>query len=274
MTTLAPGELALRLDHATQLAAYAVERTRMGAPAGQVRLKGRADWVTDADLDIEQQVRAVLGEKFPSDAVVGEELPNRPVPPGSAVWYVDPVDGTTNFAHGLRSCSFSLALADGAGLALGVVAEPWSGETFTAVRGQGAWANGRRLSCMPGAVLEGALVLTELKGPAPWTGMTALVERLGETGCATRILGSCALSLANVAAGRAAGLVLGAAHPIDIAAGALLVREAGGVVMVGSGVDRVLGPDDLGEHPALVAAAPGLLPALLAALGRGPWPVA
>jgi myo-inositol-1(or 4)-monophosphatase/deoxyribonuclease-2 len=102
------------------------------------------------------------------------------------------------------------------------------------------------------------VVLTELVGTVPWDGMTELISALGRQGCATRVLGSSALSLANVGAGRAAAAVLGRAHPIDVAAGALIARESGAVMAVGTGVDRVLGPDDLGPRPALVAAAPGV----------------
>jgi hypothetical protein len=100
--------------------------------------------------------------------------------------------------------------------------------------------------------------------------MTGLVEALGRQGCATRILGSSALCLASVGAGRASAAVLGRANPIDVAAGALIARESGAVVRVAAHVDRVLdfgrdgpgrnelGPDELGPGPALVASAPGV----------------
>jgi hypothetical protein len=113
-------------------------------------------------------------------------------------------------------------------------------------------------------------VLTELAGTVPWEGMTGLVEALGRQGCATRILGSSALCLASVGAGRASAAVLGRANPIDVAAGALIARESGAVVRVAAHVDRVLdfgrdgpgrnelGPDELGPGPALVASAPGV----------------
>ncbi len=267
MTVLGPDELEHRAATASELASRA--RGLVVAPGGQpVRsLKdGVADWVTSTDIAIERLARDLLGERFPDDGIVGEELDNAPLAAGRPVWYVDPIDGTTNFANGLRSCSFSLALADGAGMALGVVAHLWHDEVFTAVRGHGANSRtgdgtgpgGGPVRCRPDTSLQGGVVLTELVGTVPWGGMTELIGALGRQGCATRVLGSSALCLANVGAGRAAAAVLGRAHPIDVAAGALIARESGAVVAVGTDVDRVLGPDELGPRPALVAAAPGV----------------
>jgi hypothetical protein len=124
------------------------------------------------------------------------------------------------------------------------------------------------------------VVLTELAGTVPWEGMTGLLEELGRQWCATRLLGSSALCLASVGAGRASAAVLGRANPIDVAAGALIARESGAVVRVAPHVDRVLdfgpvrlgpgelvpgelvpgelGPGELGPGPALVACAPGV----------------
>jgi fructose-1,6-bisphosphatase/inositol monophosphatase family enzyme len=109
------------------------------------------------------------------------------------------------------------------------------------------------------------VVLTELAGTVPWEGMTGLVEALGRQGCATRILGSSALCLASVGAGRASAAVLGRANPIDVAAGALIAAESGAVVRVAAHVDRALdfgrdglSQDELGPGPALVACAPGV----------------
>jgi myo-inositol-1(or 4)-monophosphatase len=150
------------------------------------------------------------------------------------------------------------------------VADVWRAEVFSAVRGQGARTSAGALRCRPDTHLEGSLVLTELEGAGPWAGMTGFIDALGQRSCVTRILGSCALSLANVGAGRAAALVLGGAHPIDVAAGVLIAREAGAMVHVSTTVDRVLGPDHLGSWPALIAAAPGVYAHVLQALGTAP----
>jgi myo-inositol-1(or 4)-monophosphatase/deoxyribonuclease-2 len=276
MTVLGHQELRVRAEAASELADRATAMITDPDRVPERSLKdGVADWVTPTDLAVEQMVRDLLRLRFPDDGVVGEELENTPVAPNQPVWYVDPVDGTTNFAHGLRSCSFSLALADEAGLAVAVVADVWRNEVFSAVRGQGARCGPRSARCRTDTSLTGSLVLTELAGAAPWDGMTDLVVALGRRSCATRILGSSALSLANVGAGRAAAAVLGRANPLDVAAGVLIARESGALVSVGTAVDRVLGPDDpvldkWGPGPALVAAAPGVYPHLLRVLHQPP----
>ena len=310
MTVLSPAELAARATTAFELAQRAT--TLVADPEGRPdrSLKdGVADWVTSTDLAVERLVRAVLGQRFPDDAIVGEELENAPFAAGHPVWYVDPVDGTTNFANGLRWCSFSLALADGAGMAVGMVADVWHAEIFSAARGQGARCHygagpalGRGTApgegpvgrsegpvgwrevpthCRRDTSLAGGVVLTELAGTVPWEGMTGLLEELGRQWCATRLLGSSALCLASVGAGRASAAVLGRANPIDVAAGALIAHESGAVVHVAPHVDRVLDfgpvrlgpgpnvgpgelgpgelvPGELGPGPALVACAPGV----------------
>lgn len=262
-------ELARRAEAALYLARRAGTLITDANQRPKASLKGPADWVTSTDVAVEGLVRQMLGDLFPEDDVVGEEMENLPLRPGHPVWYLDPVDGTTNFVHGLKACAFSLCVADGGGLAAGVVADPWRDELFTATRGGGAFCGDKRLSCRPDTALEGGLVLTELEGPAPWDGMTALVEHLGAQRCVTRILGSCALSLANVAAGRAAAVVLGGAHPIDVGAGVLLALEAGAVVHTSDKTGRLLGRGDLGARPALVASCPGLDGELLAMVGAG-----
>jgi myo-inositol-1(or 4)-monophosphatase len=270
MTALSPPQLDARAETALELAKSAVTLITdpMGAPEHLLK-DGVADWVTSTDLAVERFVRDRLAHRFPDDSVVGEEFDNTPAPPGCPVWYVDPVDGTTNFVNGLRICSFSLAVADDAGIAVGVVADVWRNEIFSAVRGAGAHCGDYRMRCREDTTLEGGLVLIELLNTELWDGMTHLMKALGKNACVTRVIGSSALSLANVAAGRAAGVVLGGAHPIDVAAGVLLAREAGAVVRTGPAVDRVLGPAELGAGPALVAAAPGVLAALLGAVEVG-----
>ncbi len=269
MTVLDRADLDARAETALELAKLAVALiTDPRGPTERALKDGVADWVTSTDLAVEALVRDVLGHRFPDDAVIGEEIANVPVPNGRPVWYVDPVDGTTNFVNGLRICSFSLAVADNSGAAIGVVADPWRNEIFSAVRGAGACCGDQPLRCRDDTALEGGIVLVELLGTRLWDGMIDVMSALEEKACVTRVIGSCALSLANVASGRAAGLVLGGANPIDVAAGVLLARESGAVVKVGPAVDRVLGPAELGSGAALLAAAPGVLAALLEAVSR------
>jgi myo-inositol-1(or 4)-monophosphatase len=269
MTVLDRAHLNTRAETALELAGRAVDLiTGPKGPVEHALKDGVADWVTSTDLAVERLVRDVLGDRFPDDGIVGEEIDNTPAAPGRPVWFVDPVDGTTNFVNGLRICSFSLAVADDAGIAVGVVADAWRNEIFSAVRGAGTRCGDEAVHCRPDTTLQGGVVLIELLNTRLWPGMVDLMNALEKRDCVTRVIGSSALSLANVAAGRAAGVVLGGANPIDVAAGVLLARESGALVRVGPAVDGVLGPAELGSGPALLAAAPGVFAALLDAATR------
>jgi len=189
-----------------------------------------ADIVTDADERIEEYVRARIAEVFPGHGVVGEEAAATLAAPGLPTWYVDPIDGTTNFASGLGWSSFSLALADDAGPLLGLVADPYRNEVFTGRRGAGARLNGAAIRCTARASLDGNVVLTEWNSHRPWPGAFEMIEALADRYCTVRVMGSSALSLANLAAGRAVAVVLGSYHPVDCMAGALIAAEAGALL--------------------------------------------
>jgi myo-inositol-1(or 4)-monophosphatase len=232
------------------------------------------DWVTTFDIGVERRARERIATVFPRHAIVGEELGTTGDPSAAPAWYIDPIDGTTNFVHALPWSSFSLAVADGGGLAVGVVADLSRGVVFSARRGAGARCDGATVRCSAATGLAGGLVLTELVGDAPWPGLGGLISRLGARHCATRIMGSSALALAWLASGSADAALLGAFHPVDIAAGLLIAREAGADVLVPVSADPVLAAGTAGGGPApakpdlLVAAAPGVraeLAALLAA---------
>ena len=260
-------ETATRCEElATELARYAMAEMAQRRPGREERATKlhEADWVTVVDVDIERHVRATLQAVFPSHGLAGEELGwSKGHDPGGPVWYIDPVDGTTNFVHGLPWSSFTIALADEDGLAVGVVADPYRSELFSAVRGQGARLNGAPLTRgaedrPAGLGLTGGAVLCELAGVDCWPGMLDMVAALSARKCVTRIMGSSALSLASVAAGRASGAVLGGFDPIDVGAGVLIARESGAFVRGGLRVSAVLGArPDLGRD-VLVVAAPEL----------------
>ena len=137
-------------------------------------------------------------------------------------------------------------------------------EVFSAARGRGAHVNHELVSCAPGAGLVGGLLLSELAGTACWPGFTQMVRELSRRECVTRVMGSSALSLASLGAGRATGVVLGGYDPVDVGAGVLIARESGAVVRAGRAASRVLrapgvpGHDLLG-HDLLLAAAPNLV---------------
>lgn len=211
---------------AAELADWACARM-LARPQSSATKAHPADIVTDIDVEIEAHVRARIAEVFPGHGVAGEEAPATAAAAGLPTWYVDPIDGTTNFASGLGWSSFSLALADGAGALLGVVADPYRGEIFTARRGAGAWLNGEPIRCAARESLRGTVVLTEWNSHQPWPGAVEMIAALAGQYCTVRVMGSSALSLANLAAGRAAGVVLGSFHPVDCMAGALIAAEAG-----------------------------------------------
>jgi myo-inositol-1(or 4)-monophosphatase len=231
-------ELESALRVAVELAGWACETIRdasgTGAgPTGPVREKASpADIVTDTDEQVETHVRAVLRREFPAWGIDGEEYGAEEGTPGAPHWVIDPVDGTTNYAHGLGWCSFSLGLADPDGRPLlGVVADPWRGEVFTAARGGGAHLNGVPVRAADHRTLTGHVFMTEWAAHAHWPGLDALLAKLADRHCTVRVMGSTALSLAQVAAGRAAAAAIGGFHPVDGLPALLIATEAGAVAI-------------------------------------------
>lgn len=239
MTTPAPPpETEVDLDRALEVALRAADRAiaiTRDTPLGEIRTKQHeADVVTEVDTAVERAVRELIAAELPGHGVVGEEygtdLAGRDGgPDGTApTWYCDPVDGTTNLAAGLPWTSFSLALAVGRTPLVGVVADPWRGEVLHAVAGRGTRVDGTAPVLGAGRDrLTGGVVLTEWAADQPWPGMLPLLAGLAERRCTTRVMGSSTLTLAQVAAGRATGAVVGAFHPEDHLAATLLARETG-----------------------------------------------
>jgi myo-inositol-1(or 4)-monophosphatase len=237
-----------------ELCVFAAERIVAERPRpDQIGTKtSLADWVTETDLAVERHVRAAVLGRFPHHRVVGEEYGTSGGESPPASWYVDPVDGTTNFVHALPWSSFSIAIVDDEGPAAGAVVDPYRGEVLAAARGRGATRNGEPTRCSQAETLTGGIVLTELSGQSLWEGLGPLMARLAATGCVTRIMGSNALTLANVGAGRAAAAVIGSFGPVDCVAGALIAREAGASVLASGGAEW----PEPGE--AFACAAPGI----------------
>jgi myo-inositol-1(or 4)-monophosphatase len=223
-----------------------------------IQKKGRIDLVTAADLEAERMFRELIAGRFPTHVVVGEEAGLAAAPAGEFRWILDPVDGTTNFAHGLALFSVSIALEIRGELALGVVYDPIGEEIFTAERGQGARLNGTPIRVSAVGTLVDALLCTGF----PYSireerrRQVHLFAEFLEEAQAVRRLGSAALDLAYVAAGRFDGFWEERLFPWDIAAGALLVIEAGGTV---SGLDGTAF-DVFGGH---IAASNGLVQAAM-----------
>ena len=248
---------ALDLLHLCRLAAgraaeylRGVERPR--DPAGW-SLKGSRDFVTEVDRTAEGVVAEVLLAAEPGSRIVGEELSPELVTDG-LVWIVDPLDGTTNFLHGFPSYAVSVAAAVDGVLQAGVVIQVPRNETYFASRGGGAWQDERRLAVSAIVEPEFALVGTgfPFKDTTDIGDYLAQLARIAARTSGIRRPGSAALDLADVAAGRFDGFWEQRLSAWDIAAGTLLIREAGGIVTDYGGRDVGV------EHGAVVAGNPAI----------------
>jgi myo-inositol-1(or 4)-monophosphatase len=220
---------------------------RPDSPAGWT-LKGRRDFVTEVDRRAEQIITDVLRSGSPAGRMVGEELSPQIVTEG-LVWVVDPLDGTTNFLHGYPSYAVSIAAAVDGVLEAGVVHHVPHDETYHATRGGGAWLGQRRLRVSTIDDPEFSLVGTGF----PFRDLSGLQEyqrqfaRIATGTSGIRRPGAAALDLADVAAGRFDGFWEQHLSAWDIAAGSLLIREAGGVITDFAGRDIGV------EHTGVVA---------------------
>ena len=256
---LSDAELDACAELVDELTAFAVERIVADRPrADQIGTKTcDADWVTETDLAVERHVREAIAARFPEHRIVGEEFGASGDEEAAASWYVDPVDGTTNFVHALPFSSFSLVVVASEGAAAGAVADPYRREELSAVRGRGAFLNGTPTRCTDTTTLTGGIFLTELTMQSLWNGMTSLMESLAQAGCVTRILGSNALSVSSVSTGRTLATVIGHFGAGDCLAGALIAREAGA---------RIVSSDPPRDGERFVCAAPGVAEELLGVL--------
>jgi len=215
--------------------AGAILRQYYEAPPSAASKSTQIDLVTEADRASERYIIPALHEAFPDHHIVGEEGggagPARERTPYH--WYVDPLDGTTNFAHRFPVFSVSLSLSDpDLNPILGVIYNPMGNETYKAIRGRGAWVNGRRLRVSQVADLSGALVVTGFPYDA-WTAEDNNAERVGHfvrRVQGVRRIGSAALDLCSVAAGQCDVYWERGPSPWDVQAGLLCVEEAGGTI--------------------------------------------
>lgn len=222
------------LDLAERAACRAADYLRtvpVPADPGTWTVKGRNDFATDVDRRAEELIAEVLLAGEPGSRVVGEELAPTMTRDG-LVWIVDPLDGTTNFLHRYPACAVSVAAAMDGVLEVGVVLRLDPDWCFRAARGQGAWLGEVRLAVSPIADPAHALIGTgfPFKHPEHLPAYLAQFARIMPATSGLRRAGSAALDLADVAAGRFDGFWELHLAPWDVAAGTLLVREAGGVV--------------------------------------------
>ena len=225
-----------------------VLRERLDRPR-EVHFKGAIDLVTDADEAAEAAVLAVIAERAPGAAVLAEESGAHAG--GALRFIVDPLDGTTNYAHGLPLFSCTVAAEARGQVLAGCTVDPVRGERFRAVRGGGAWLEERRLSVSAATDLSQALVCNGFpyhRGP-DLAGMLAAFALFTERARGTRRLGSAALDLAYVACGRLDGFWERGLKAWDVAAGALMVEEAGGVVSRFDGSAHEMGAGEILAAP-------------------------
>ncbi len=233
-----PVFLATAVEIVLQAGAIQLARRASGF---HVDKKGTIDLVTEVDIECERMCRAILAERFPDHDILAEEMSRDPQQPSTSThrWVYDPLDGTTNYAHGLPIFCSSLALQIDGRTVVGAIYDPTRAELFTAERGTGAFLNGQRLRVSAAAELIDALLVTGF--PYDVHKHTAdLVTMFGAflgRARAVRRLGSAALDLCYVAAGRFDGYWEQHLWPWDVAAGALIVAEAGGTVTGMDGSD-------------------------------------
>lgn len=215
-------------------AAGAIQRERFNTPLS-IRMKGEVDLVTEVDLASEEAIRGVLSRLASGQAILGEE--GGQTGSGDYTWIVDPLDGTTNFAHAVPIFCVSIALLEKGKLTAGVVFDPLRDELFAASAGEGATLNNQPIHVTTRQDLNSCLLSTgfaydyrtsERHNFDAFTAMTRASRGV-------RRLGAAALDLAYVAAGRFDGFWELGLKPWDTAAGTLLIREAGGLVTTLSG---------------------------------------
>lgn len=231
-------ELIRALQVARQVAGKAGEVLREGRREGfEVSLKGEVDLVTEYDRRSEELVVETLSRAFPDHTVIGEEGTEVTVTDAPFVWYVDPLDGTTNYAHRLPWYSVSIGLEHDGAPVLGVILAPEFGWEFWGRRGEGSFLDDRRLSVSATRTLDGALMATGF----PYDRRTSTNNNLSELAAimsrcqGIRRIGVASLDCAMVAWGVMDAYWEFKLKPWDICAGALLVAEAGGEVSAPDG---------------------------------------
>jgi myo-inositol-1(or 4)-monophosphatase len=228
-------ESLLETAHTASIAAAEVHESGSASRAGlNWSTKGRSDFVTEVDRKAESRIVDIVSARFPGHVFLAEEgteaPKGAPANEDSITWIIDPLDGTTNWLHGYPEYAVSIAAADSDGLRVGVVLNSATGDCFQAVRGQGSRMNGTRMAVSATDELDLALIGTgfpfkklELLDAYLSTFRRVLSETSG-----IRRSGAAALDLCAVAAGRLDAFFEYHLMPWDVAAGALIVREAGG----------------------------------------------
>jgi len=268
---------------AARRAARIINRAALDLETIKIARKQRNDFVTEVDQAAEATIIETLLGAYPGHAILAEESGHRPgreaasVEEAEHVWIIDPLDGTTNFIHGMPQYAISIALAQRGVITQGLVYDPNRDELFTATRGRGAFLNNRRIRVSNRARLDQALIGTGF----PQSRLDNLDEfmplfrLLIERTAGVRRPGAASLDLAYTACARYDGFFELGLSPWDVAAGSLLVTEAGGLVGdFGGDADYLFGQRIVAGNPKVFAAliqliASARLPATEVAADRG-----
>ena len=246
---------------AARRAGSIINRASLEGGALQVRSKQANDFVTQIDQASEQAIMETVRKAYPDHGFLCEES-GADRPDAETVWIIDPLDGTTNFIHGFPQYCVSIAVRSRGALAHAVVYDPIRNELFTASKGGGAFLNDRRIRVSKAVKLNEALVGTgfPFKELSRLDLYTRQLQTMMKTCAGVRRAGSAALDLAYVACGRLDAFWELGLSPWDMAAGALLIQEAGGLVGDLRGEQTYLDSGDIST------ATPKIFPALLEAL--------
>jgi len=230
----------------------------------QADIKARNDWVSAADRESEAAIKSFLREQRPGDATLGEETGSSGASSNGRTWIIDPLDGTSNYLQHLPVWSVSIGLKSGDEIVAGVVYEPLRDIVFSAERGAGAWRDGARMSVSAQRTVEGSFLTTGFPFRAQqYVNVYCSIFRdVIMVAKGVRRPGSAALDLAYTAAGIFDGFFEMHLAAWDVAAGSLLVREAGGLITDFSGGDRWL------ERGNIIGAAPSVHADLLRIINR------
>jgi len=213
----------------------------------KVEEKARNDLVSEVDRESEAVIIEVLHKAYPEHGIRGEEH-GQSFPEGEFNWVIDPLDGTLNYLQGIPHFCISIAAMKGNRIEHGVIVDPLRNEEFVASRGAGAQLNGKRIRVARATRIDEGVFSTGIPPGSVRAELDSymdVLKRFTGTARATRRLGSAALDLAYVAAGRVDGFFEPGLSTWDIAAGVLLVREAGGFVGDFGGGDRFLESGDI-----------------------------
>jgi myo-inositol-1(or 4)-monophosphatase len=262
MTPILPDLESLARQAGEIIKAGYVQRPSMQAEL-QIRYKGAIDLVTEFDHRSEEFLVGEIQRRFPGHSLVTEES-GKHAGDDCCIWYIDPLDGTVNYAHGVPIFAVSIAYAEGGQVCLGVVYDPLRDECFSAERGRGAWLNGLPIRVSGADELDRSLLVTGFSYDLRTNPQNNLDQfaRFALLAQGVRRLGSAALDLCYIASGRLDGYWELRLSAWDVAAGGLIAEEAGAVVTAVDGSPDFLHP----PYSVLAAAGASLHAQMLAVL--------